>query len=241
MAVRAIAGADGRFKFSAPDMTVTDLDGLPTRRQCIVMATSDGNGSDWNGVRGRTRSGYILHPIDGTDVTLELAPEDVPLHGRFLAPDGSPLAGASVRLTELMIPRRNDLDAFLERESKAGVLACPPEEHTLYHPHLAPGLDTETRTDTGGRFMLSGLGRDRIATLVVSAPGVIETSLSMMTRDAPSVRTRIGVTGEPTGVIHGAGFTLKLKRGLTIAGVVIDADSRQPIPGLWVGRGNGYP
>ena len=110
--------------------------------------------------------------------------------------------------------------------------------------HLVPGLTTETRTDADGRFNLSGIGRDRIVRLTVSAPSVVDTSLFVMTRDAPNVRTRLGGNNDVSPddlwrVIHGAGFTRQLRRGLTVTGLVRDRDTRQPIPGMWVGwRGN---
>lgn len=241
LAVRAETGADGRFEFDASDMTLTDLDGLPTRRRCILIATCGGYGPDWIETRGRTRSSFVWDPVKGTDLALQLATDDVPIHGRFLDPDGRPLAGARVRLNGLMIPQQRDLDAYLDREKKYSIFAAGMNyERSLYRPPVLPGLTTETRTDADGRFTLSGLGRDRLAKLTVSAPSVVDTDLTVMTRDAPDVRVRLGDNDllppeYPPQVIHGAGFTLQLKRGRTISGVVRDRDSREPIPGMWVG------
>ena len=39
--VRAETGTDGRFEFVAPDMTFTDLDGLPARRTGLLIATAE--------------------------------------------------------------------------------------------------------------------------------------------------------------------------------------------------------
>ena len=105
----------------------------------------------------------------GTGLALQLAVDDVPIHGRFLGPDGRPLAGASVRITGLMVPEGRDLDAHLEREKVSGGFYCGPYDRELYRPDLLPGLNTETRTDAQGRFTLTGLGRDRRVTLTVSA------------------------------------------------------------------------
>src|SRR5262249_10367045 len=88
--------------------------------------------------------------------------------------------------------------------------------------------------DAEGRFTISGLGRDRLAELSVSAPGVVDTTLRVMTRNAADVGA-FPVNGEPTQFIHGAVFTLQLRAGLTIKGRVIDRDSRAPIAGMWVG------
>jgi hypothetical protein len=52
---------------------------------------------------------------------------------------------------------------------------------------------------------------------------------------APDVAIALLPDGKPTEVIYGAGFTLQLRPGRTIKGRVIDRDSREPIPGMWVG------
>src|SRR5262249_44421598 len=46
-AVRAETDADGRFAFVAPDMTYTELDGLPARRPGLLVATAEGYAPDW--------------------------------------------------------------------------------------------------------------------------------------------------------------------------------------------------
>jgi hypothetical protein len=55
----------------------------------------------------------------------------------------------------------------------------------------------------------------------------------VMTRDVPDVPTYLDLAGKPTQIIHGANFTLQLKPGLTIKGVVRDRDTKAPIPGMW--------
>ena len=66
-------------------------------------------------------------------------------------------------------------------------------------------------------------------------------SLTVMTRDAPDVVIDRDSDGYPSRATLGAGFTLRLKPGRTISGVVRDRDTRQPIPGIWVGpRGDAF-
>jgi hypothetical protein len=133
-----------------------------------------------------------------------------------------------------MTPLKRDLGAHLDRQKKGGLFTMTDYERSLYRPQI-PGLTAETRTDAEGRFTLRGLGRDRLAELRVSAPSVVDTTLTVMTRDAPDIGTRPLPDGKPTQIIHGAGFTLQLRPGRTIKGRVIDRDSREPIPGMWVG------
>jgi beta-lactamase regulating signal transducer with metallopeptidase domain len=237
--VRAETDADGRFEFDAPDMTDTEIDGLPARREGLLIVTKDGYAPDWFHTWGQDHSGLYTHwdPVKGEEVRLQLTKDDVPIHGRFLDPDGRPLAGARVRLTRLMIPRQRNLDAHLDLITKdTALLLSIDYERELYRPSLVllPGLTTETRTNADGRFTMLALGREWLAQLSVSAPGVVDTTLTVMTRDAPDVGI-LPIDGKTTQVVYGAGFTLKLKPGLTLRGRVIDRDSREPIPGMWVG------
>ncbi len=235
--VRTKTDADGRFEFDASDMTYTELDGLPARRGGYLIVTADGYAPDWFPAWGhRTGLGLRTHwdPVKGANLNLQLAKDDVPIRGRFLDADGRPLAGARVRVSALMIPLQRDLGAHLDREKKASPYVMTDYERTLYQVHLLPGVTTETRTDADGRFTLSGLGRDRLALLSVSAPSVADTTLTVMTRDGPDIGTVPLPNGKARQVIHGAGFTLQLKRGLTIKGLVRDRDTHAPIPGMWV-------
>jgi hypothetical protein len=234
--VRAQTDADGRFAFDAPDMTYTRIDGLPARREGLVIATKDGYAPDWFHTWGHDHRGLYSHwsPVKGAAVNLKLARDDVPIHGRFLDPAGRPLAGALVRLHTIMIPLEHDLNAHIERDKKLSLMAMGGYQRELYDPQILQ-LATETRTGPDGRFTLSGIGRNRLAVLKVSAPSVVDTHLTVMTRDGPDVGTRPDFNGKPTQVIHGAGFTLQLKRGLVIKGRVIDRASRKPIAGMWVG------
>ncbi len=246
--VRAVTDADGRFEFGAPDMVEVDHDGLPARRAGCLSAVADGYGLDflytWSRQEALSQATRGREPQ--TSFELRLAKDDAPIRGRFLAPDGKPLVGARVRVTQLLVPRDFDLDAHLKREKNRSPLGCTAGyEHSLYWPHLLPEVKLETRTDEDGRFTLAGLGRDRLVGLKVTAPAIVDTTLTVMTRDAPDEQVRMGddgITAEPPGFIFGANFTLLTQKGRTISGVVVDRQTQQPIAGMVVGRGReGYP
>jgi hypothetical protein len=234
--VRAWTGADGRFAFDAPDLTYTELDGLVSRRAGLLMVTADGHAPEWFCTKGLDSVGLRTYyrrweSVKAADVNVQLVKDDAPLHGRFLDPAGRPLAGARVRLTRLMIPRDRNLDAYLDMEKKRGLFAMADSGHQI-DPAQIPGLTTETRTDANGRFTFKGLGRDRLASLSVSAPSVVDTDLTVMSRAAPDFHADRAPKLER--VIYGSGFTLQLKRGLTVKGLVRDRDTQLPIPGMWV-------
>jgi len=232
-AVRAISGADGRFDFHATDMTYTELDGLPARRKGLLIATADGYAPDWIFTWGQNGRPYGLRgdPKKGADLTLQLARDDVAIHGRLLDHEGRPLAGAQVRLDGLTVPWKRDLGAHLNSKDQVWSFG---DEQELPRPYVLPGVAGETITDGDGRFRMTGLGRNRLAELEVTAPRVVTTVLTVMTRDSADVIDR-DPDGKPRRTILGAGFTLRLKPSRTVRGIVRDRDTHEPIPGMWVG------
>jgi hypothetical protein len=233
--VRAETDAEGRFEFDAPDMTYAELDGLPARREGLIVAIAKGFAPDWMETWGEnSEQGSHWNPVKGAEINLQLAKDDVPIHGRFLDPDGKPLAGARVRLRRLAIPRGHDLDRQIE--SFYSILAMGDYGRVLDRLHLLSGVPIETQTDADGRFTLSGLGRERLAELQVSAPNVVDTTVTVMTRAAPEVGIRRDFQGKPSDFLRGTNFTLQLKSGLTVTGQVRDRDTHAPIPGMWVSR-----
>jgi hypothetical protein len=109
--VRAVTDNLGRFDFSGPDMTDLAFDGLPERRAAVLVAIAAGHGPD----RVKT-----LQP-KATAWELKLV-RDVPIHGRLVDQNGQPLAGVTVKVTNLSVPNQNSLETYLNRPP-AGFLA----------------------------------------------------------------------------------------------------------------------
>ena len=109
-------------------------------------------------------------------------------------------------------------------------------DRSLDTPGVLPGVTTEAVTDADGRFRLEGLGRERLARLNIRGPGVAETSIVVMTREAADVHVAALGASEDL-VTYGASFTLALERGRTVTGVVRDKASGAPLADVWVGPG----
>jgi len=241
--VRAVSGADGRFRFDAPDLATPGPDGLPTRRPALVIASADGYAPDAVPTWGVTGSSFVSHsdPVKGADVALRLAPVGVPVRGRLVGPGLGPVAGAEVRLTSLLVPKDFDLDAHLRRRAERFAAFLAPDQARIFdRPDLLPGVDVRARTDADGRFELRGLGRDRLASLAVVAPGFVDTTLEVMTRDAPDIPPDrdLNANFNRSEALYGADFEADLRAERVVRGVVLDRESRRPVVGMRVGTEN---
>ena len=186
---------------------------------------------------GQTVSSFLSQRVlvKEAEMTLTLPRDDVPIRGRLLDPAGRPLAGASVRLTGLDVPWKRDLNAHLDKQKSPDFLFMSIDyDRRLSTPSVLPGVATEAVTDADGRFRLKGLGRERLAHLVIRGPGIAEASIVVMTREAADVHP---LRASKDLVTYGASFTLALGPGRTVTGVVRDKASRAPLADVWVGPG----
>jgi RNA polymerase sigma factor (sigma-70 family) len=126
---------------------------------------------------------------------LRLVRDDVPIKGRVRTLEGKPVVGAGVRLALLQLPGGSN---FLEQDSW-------------------DGLPANVTTGKDGSFVLTGVGRDRVAVLLLSGPGIETRVLSVSTKDAKSATAE--VLAGPTRVIEGT---------------VTARDTGKPLAGAWV-------
>jgi RNA polymerase sigma factor (sigma-70 family) len=125
----------------------------------------------------------------GEELTLRLARDDVPIRGRVLDIQLRPVTDATVR-----------------------VLTA---DWALSDPW--PGLPEGVKTDREGRFVLTGVGRDRAVRLSVEGPTIEQKTVEVSTRNASTAT--VEVVAGPTRVIQGtigADHT-----GTPLAGVVV--------------------
>jgi RNA polymerase sigma factor (sigma-70 family) len=162
--VPAAADADGRFRCT--------LSAASAVRGLVLVAQADGYGAAWETVRPG--------PSEVT-VTLRLPADDVPIRGRLLDLEGRPLAGVRVALHALQIPSGGDLTSYLDRLRTAPESSYHFGMRFLGHNDDTP-LRPAVRTGADGRFELRGAGRDRLAVLRITGPGLALTDLTVVTR-----------------------------------------------------------
>ena len=232
--LRAASEADGRFAFDAPDMTFTALDGLPSRRQGRLIAFAEGYAPDSIVTWGETSSSFRSHsdPAKGAELVLRPVRDDVSIQGRVLDNEGKPLVGAEVRVLGLETPSHQTFDAYVDMYKRSKNEVWMFDFRSI---QIGPEAAKPARTDAEGRFAIKGLGNDRVATLQVAAPGMVDMPLRVMTRDTADIILYQDSEGFPERANLGAKFTIKLKRGRSVSGVVRDRQTREPIAGMWVG------
>ncbi len=135
---------------------------------------------------------------------LKLVSDDVPVHGRVLDLQGRQVSGASVWVEEL----RDDARRTCWSKSWKG-------------------LATDLKTDKDGRFVLTGIGRDRSVLLHISGPTIEHRLLEVSTQKV--------VNGKP---VDHKDVEIVAGPSKPIGGVVLAADTGRPMAGVWIYGGD---
>jgi RNA polymerase sigma factor (sigma-70 family) len=224
--------------------------------QATLIVLADGLGAGWvnlepaDGAGGAERATRMRTEYSH-DVRL---PADCPIEGRIVDMTGKPVAGARVAVRFL----RNPADGSWERILHAlgtldsGVLhdGWP---HWVYPSRRGAGsIVPPAISAADGRFRIAGVGRDRAVDLQVAGPGILPTTLIVLTRDdvaeiTRAIRTRAPRARALDGVLpqwaerekdcseHGfypvfdAAPSIEVNAARTVAGVVSDAGTGAPI------------
>jgi RNA polymerase sigma factor (sigma-70 family) len=228
--------------WDAPDpaaQTVTDAEGrfrLPrapvTSRRTFqqVMAVADGCGPDW----------ADLNTAGPGELTLRLPKDDVPVEGRVLDLEGRPVPGASVRLTS--IEASTDGIGSILNVLKTRPFTVGQVGRRCFLPAAAE-LGKAMTTGPDGRFRISGVGRDRVAVVRVEGPAIEHQTVRALTYPGfdpktvgsdDAMRVMPGMPRQPQPKVFGPGFDLAVGPTKPITGVVRDAKTGEPRPGVKV-------
>jgi protocatechuate 3,4-dioxygenase beta subunit len=235
LAQRAVTGADGRFRFDAPKVSV-----YPSGDQASllpVVAAADGFGTIWANV---TRP--------GEDLTLRLAP-DVPIVGRLLDAEGRPAAGATVRVREFTRERTGRLDRFLTGWQTQWMDALYADSEGGLNGPPASAVRV-TGPDRDGRFRITGIGVESVALLDVDGPGLARAVLYVLTRPGfdPGPVNRATLErippsqrfpGQPP-LLYGPSFDFVAQPAKPVEGTIREAGSGRPVAGARVSAAAAY-
>ena len=169
---------------------------------------------------------------DPAQVRLALVPDPAPIEGRIVGPDGRPVAGATVAVDQLYAPRTPDLTAWADRVRRSGTRGAWEGAKWGQLVGLGPIPEATAQTDADGRFRLTGLGAERVADLIVAAPGCATVAVAATTQDRGAIVSADRGEGFPALTFHPAHCDLTLAAGRVVEGIVRDADTGAPIADL---------
>jgi RNA polymerase sigma factor (sigma-70 family) len=202
--LRAKSGKDGGFHFT---VTMSELDArMRDESRPAVIAVAKGYGPEWS---------QIIRQRQPEMLTLKLV-EDLAISGRVLDAKGKPVAGAKVRVL--------NIDSDSEENVKRSVTGLHTDENHIRRWRGAfPERPQEVTADAEGRFSLSGLGRDRMAGLVLDEQFSARGTIDVITRHLDS--------GRPSHY-RSATFDLATPETRLVRGICRDHATGRPAAGV---------
>ncbi|MEZ6062813.1 MAG: hypothetical protein R3C19_20920 [Planctomycetaceae bacterium] len=255
----------------------------------IEVASTDSTGdfrlevnrAEWNAVTNPSPPqlaataegfGFGLSPLTAradkqslTGVTIETV-RDLPIIGRMLTSDGQPAAETAVHVLFVRPPGEPPLDDYIAEVRSGGSRYSFFDRRST----LAPGLPAVGKvdrrfgqpnavTDEDGRFVLNGIGADRIVHLLIAGPSIPSETIVVVTRNgflrvsAPNAEIERETSGMLAGGAGGFGrasepdlhqyfarFSHTGRPARTLTGIVRDRETHKPVAGVQL-DGDGIP
>ncbi len=176
------------------------------------------------------------------------------VEGRILNLEGRPIAGATVRVTNVMAVWAGQFEAFLDEVKRLGKRPddfpypiMPPERGFaaqgagpsflarlgLVKPPPTPTFKSTTGPD--GRFRLEGLPPEGMAIALITGPGIESSEVYILTSDVPTIRVKDPILRDGSMLVYyGARFDHIVAAAHPIVGTVRDKDTGAPIPGVHI-------
>lgn len=175
--------------------------------------------------------------------------KDLPIRGTILNSEGQPVVGAEVRIDRTWFNSDGTLDRWeaAALKPRADFYSCRRETDTTVNgPQLASVIPA-VKTDEDGRFVVRGLGAERLGQFFLVGPGIEATELKVRTCDGqpvrlPTTRSHVMTPGGdiPKDTWHPAEFTHVAAPSRVASGRIVDADTGDPIPQVVVAAGKDF-
>jgi hypothetical protein len=253
---------DGKYRFEVPEDRFADNFGdagqnmvVHTRTHITLLVRKAGFGVGWIEHAIKEDNKPALKPRYAHD--FHLTP-DLVISGHVLDPHGIPVIGAEISVANISAPRDGRWDAIV---AALGVADTTPfaNRHDPMHwisPMSWSVGSTIAPVTTGldGEFRIAGLGRDQLVSLNVRGPAVVSTQFNVITRNDVDDATKViremfprqrwtngflpnDVAFQPRNaglVVYGPTVELEVDPARTVTGVIRDAETGSPMPGIRV-------
>lgn len=219
---------------------------LPTSKQWNI---------DWLTIQVQApQHGFVAVPVhhrkEASSVRLQL-PARQPVMGRILDLEGKPVAGAKLRIQEIIGYESASMDAWLKFSEGKPREPNPDEMLNVVSAFDVPETGVpklkavdfqfaieslpEFETDANGRFSLAGIGHDQMLSVVVAGPRIAKTQFSVIARSLQDGRGKALSSVHLGGRLHyGAKFDFIAAPSSPVTGVVRDIETKVPLAGIAV-------
>ena len=229
------SGSDGRFAIRLPQTKLDPSIAGYMSTEPWLVASSPGFGFGW------CQRGLITKRP--AEQVITLAEEGPPIEGRIVDLEGRPVVGASVRAAWIWYEEKGNLAGWIAkaRNGAAGNLwqglqrlTTESLDRKLGHAPRERLIPIATTTAADGRFKLTGVGRDRIAELMVSGTGIATTQAYVFSRPEREIRdVDKGMMQRQPFIVHAPTTpSSPWSPGIRVQGSIRDSDSGRPIAGL---------
>jgi hypothetical protein len=165
---------------------------------------------------------------------LKLCKDDVPITGRLLSLEGRPLEGVTIEVIWVGQPRERGTSEWVNHFVTMHRKGYWINEGGLriVRPGTV-GVTPSVKTDKQGRFRLTGVGRNRVVTIMLRSERTVAVRLQVASRGGPQAGWVKGDHG-----LYPAGFTFLLAPTKPIVGTVRDRKTGKPVAGVLVAHSN---
>lgn len=183
--------------------------------------------------------------------TLELVRDEQPIEGQIIDVDGQPVAGATLKVKEVSWNESGTLDDWEKavKHEKADYYSVRQAVTDQHNGFQIASVIPPVATDANGRFIMRGIGNNRIVELIVSGPTIETVIVKCRTRDGEKVvlprefRNRgkpMKMGGIADEVYYPRKFTYIAAPSIPIVGRVTDVETREPIADCLVTAGRTF-
>jgi hypothetical protein len=237
LTMRGTSAEDGKYRFTVPKAEFDSTYSPEPWKYTLVLAMANGYGL------GLPQIDYDkpIEPRATDDLTIHLAKDDVVITGRVLDLQAKPIAGIRIRVRGIQGPRKGDLTSFISALKTRKEGFYPQQELLMgirdpYHGWDLDRMYPPVVTDADGRFRIKGVGRERVADLLIEGPTIETKYVYVVTRpsetiDVPYLKDQLYPALASQYTHYGSTFEHVAPPSKPVIGVVRDKDTGKPIPG----------
>ena len=253
----ATTNAQGEFHFVASPRGSDSYETAWEFGQAALVAVKDGFGFGWSHVARHETSGQWLNDarerlndesvdlreriwpiIAGAGGPIQLVADDQPIHGDIVDFAGQPVVGARLTLLEVWTGANGNLSEWraATQEPEADYYTARTKTPRCINAAQVRSLVSPAITDDDGHFTLAGVGRGRIAVLIIEGPSIATEKLFVRSEAGGAIELLESqrTPGRGTHVYLPAELNHVARPSIAITGMVRDASTQAPLAGVTV-------